>query len=115
MNQDAKKTALRLIPYGIYVLTADDGKGNVAGATVNWLTQTAFNPPLVVAGIKFAAECKIGGKASGSTRQIVEPDCILWRRPRHRRSEPPLTKMRASLRPGERRKLYGNTAVAPRP
>ena len=32
-----------MIPYGIYVLTADDGKGNVAGATVNWVTQTAFN------------------------------------------------------------------------
>jgi flavin reductase (DIM6/NTAB) family NADH-FMN oxidoreductase RutF len=52
MNQDAKKTALRMIPYGIYVLTADDGKGNVAGATVNWVTQTAFNPPLVVVGVK---------------------------------------------------------------
>ncbi len=52
MDQDAKKTALRMIPYGIYVLTADDGKGNVAAATVNWVTQTAFNPPLVVAGVK---------------------------------------------------------------
>jgi flavin reductase (DIM6/NTAB) family NADH-FMN oxidoreductase RutF len=52
MNQDAKKTVLRMIPYGIYVLTADDGKGNVAAATVNWVTQTAFNPPLVVAGVK---------------------------------------------------------------
>jgi flavin reductase (DIM6/NTAB) family NADH-FMN oxidoreductase RutF len=52
MNQDAKKTALRMIPYGIYVLTADDGKGNVAAATVNWVTQSAFNPPLVVVGVK---------------------------------------------------------------
>src|SRR5438067_13745945 len=52
MNQDAKKTALRIIPYGIYVLTADDRKGSVAGATVNWVTQTAFNPPLVVVGVK---------------------------------------------------------------
>ncbi|MBV8779293.1 MAG: flavin reductase [Alphaproteobacteria bacterium] len=52
MDADAKKTALRMIPYGIYVLTADDGKGNVAAATVNWVTQTAFNPPLVVAGVK---------------------------------------------------------------
>jgi flavin reductase (DIM6/NTAB) family NADH-FMN oxidoreductase RutF len=31
--EDDKKIALRMIPYGIYVLTADDGKGNVAGAT----------------------------------------------------------------------------------
>ena len=52
MDQDAKKTALRMIPYGIYVLTADDGHGNVAAATVNWVTQTAFAPPLVVAGVK---------------------------------------------------------------
>ena len=52
MDQDAKKTALRMIPYGIYVLTADDGKGNVAAATVNWVTQTAFAPPLVAVGVK---------------------------------------------------------------
>jgi flavin reductase (DIM6/NTAB) family NADH-FMN oxidoreductase RutF len=52
MNADAKKIALRMIPYGIYVLTADDGKGNLAAATVNWVTQTAFAPPLVVVGIK---------------------------------------------------------------
>src|SRR5207244_10217055 len=52
MNEDAKKTALRMIPYGIYVLTADDGSGNVAAATVNWVTQTAFSPPLVVVGVK---------------------------------------------------------------
>ena len=52
MNADAKKAALRMIPYGIYVLTADDGKGGVAAATVNWVTQTAFAPPLVVVGVK---------------------------------------------------------------
>src|ERR1700752_1177922 len=52
MDQDAKKTALRMIPYGIYVLTADDGKGNIAAATVNWVTQSAFAPPLVVVGVK---------------------------------------------------------------
>ena len=26
MNNDAKKAVLRMIPYGIYVLTADDGR-----------------------------------------------------------------------------------------
>jgi flavin reductase (DIM6/NTAB) family NADH-FMN oxidoreductase RutF len=52
MNTDAKKTVLRMIPYGLYVLTADDGKGNVAAATVNWVTQTAFAPPLLVVGVK---------------------------------------------------------------
>jgi flavin reductase (DIM6/NTAB) family NADH-FMN oxidoreductase RutF len=52
LNADAKKTVLRMIPYGIYVLTADDGQGNVAAATVNWVTQSAFAPPLVVVGVK---------------------------------------------------------------
>jgi flavin reductase (DIM6/NTAB) family NADH-FMN oxidoreductase RutF len=52
MDANAKKTTLRMIPYGIYVLTADDGKGGIAAATVNWVTQTAFSPPLVVVGVK---------------------------------------------------------------
>ena len=52
MDTDAKKTVLRMIPYGIYILTADDGKGNIAAATVNWVTQSAFAPPLVVAAVK---------------------------------------------------------------
>src|SRR5215471_5359940 len=52
MDAEAKKTTLRMIPYGLYVMTADDGKGNVGAATVNWVTQTAFAPPLVVVGVK---------------------------------------------------------------
>jgi flavin reductase (DIM6/NTAB) family NADH-FMN oxidoreductase RutF len=52
LDEDAKKTALRMIPYGLYVLTADDGKGNLAAVTVTWVTQTAFAPPLVVVGVK---------------------------------------------------------------
>ena len=53
MNEDAKKTALRMIPYGMYVLTSKskDGK-DVSAATVNWLTQTSFAPPLVAVGVK---------------------------------------------------------------
>jgi len=34
MDADAKKTTLRMIPYGIHVLTPDDGKGTVGAATV---------------------------------------------------------------------------------
>lgn len=51
MNADDKKLALRMIPYGLYVLTANDGE-NVAGATVNWVTQTSFDPPLIAIGLK---------------------------------------------------------------
>jgi len=51
MDADAKKTTLRMIPYGLYVLIAAKD-GSVAAATVNWVTQTAFAPPLVVVGVK---------------------------------------------------------------
>jgi flavin reductase (DIM6/NTAB) family NADH-FMN oxidoreductase RutF len=51
MDQDAKKTALRMIPYGLYVLTAEGSKGTGA-ATVNWVTQASFAPPLVAVGVK---------------------------------------------------------------
>ena len=42
MDQDAKKTTLRMIPYGLYVLTAvtDDSVGS---GTINWMTQTSFD------------------------------------------------------------------------
>lgn len=51
MDDGAKKTALRMIPYGIYIMTAESG-GDVAAATVNWVTQTSFAPPLVAVGVK---------------------------------------------------------------
>lgn len=52
MDANAKKTALRMIPYGLYVLTAETRDGRVAAATVNWVTQASFEPPLVVVGVK---------------------------------------------------------------
>jgi flavin reductase (DIM6/NTAB) family NADH-FMN oxidoreductase RutF len=52
MDANAKKTVLRMIPYGLYVLTAQGKDGNVAAATVNWVTQASFAPPLVVVGVK---------------------------------------------------------------
>lgn len=51
MDADTKKTALRMIPYGIYVMTAKNGD-DIAAATVNWVTQTAFEPPLLAVGVK---------------------------------------------------------------
>ena len=52
MDADMKKTALRMIPYGLYILTAEAGDGRVAASTVNWVTQVSFEPPLVVVGVK---------------------------------------------------------------
>jgi flavin reductase (DIM6/NTAB) family NADH-FMN oxidoreductase RutF len=66
MDADTKKTTLRMIPYGLYVLTADDGKGNVAAATINFVTQTSFAPPLVVAAVKADSGAYEVVKAAGS-------------------------------------------------
>lgn len=52
MDPNAKKTALRMIPYGLYVLTGRTKEGEIAAATVNWVTQVSFAPPLVVVGVK---------------------------------------------------------------
>jgi flavin reductase (DIM6/NTAB) family NADH-FMN oxidoreductase RutF len=52
MDAQAKKTALRMIPYGLYVLTSQSQDGQVSAATVNWVTQVSFQPPLVVVGVK---------------------------------------------------------------
>jgi flavin reductase (DIM6/NTAB) family NADH-FMN oxidoreductase RutF len=52
MDANAKKTVLRMIPYGLYVLTAKGKDDAVAAATVNWVTQASFAPPLVVVGVK---------------------------------------------------------------
>ncbi len=52
MDAQSKKTALRMIPYGLYVLTSESANGRVAAATVNWVTQASFEPPLVAVGVK---------------------------------------------------------------
>lgn len=53
MDENAKKRALRMIPYGMFVLTARGQDGHdVAAGTVNWLTQCSFQPPLVAVGVK---------------------------------------------------------------
>ncbi len=53
MDEASKKTALRMIPYGMYVLTSrSQGGQDVGAATVNWVTQTSFSPPLVAVGVK---------------------------------------------------------------
>lgn len=52
MDANQKKTALRMIPYGLYVLTAQAKDGTTAAATVNWVTQASFEPPLVVVAVK---------------------------------------------------------------
>jgi len=53
LDEHAKKTALRMIPYGMFILTTKSKDGrDVGAATVNWVTQTSFKPPLVAIGVK---------------------------------------------------------------
>ena len=53
MDEASKKTALRMIPYGMFVLTSKSKeRKDVGAATVNWVTQTSFSPPLVAVGVK---------------------------------------------------------------
>jgi flavin reductase (DIM6/NTAB) family NADH-FMN oxidoreductase RutF len=61
MDEAAKKTALRHIPYGLFVVGAK-GDGTVTASAVNWVTQASFSPPLVV----FAS------KAGTGTTSMVE-------------------------------------------
>ncbi|MCE7928937.1 MAG: flavin reductase family protein [Dehalococcoidia bacterium] len=51
MDEQAKKTALRMIPYGLFVLGAGEGLRSTV-STVNWVTQASFAPPLVAVGVK---------------------------------------------------------------
>ena len=51
MDPNAKKHVMRLFTYGLHVLTAKDGD-DVAAATVSWLSQASFEPPLIMVGIK---------------------------------------------------------------
>jgi len=60
MNEAEKKFVLRMIPYGVHVVTSLDAEGAPVAATVHWVTQTSFDPPLVTmalpaAGLAYSA------------------------------------------------------------
>ncbi len=65
MDANVKKTVLRMIPYGLFVLTAESKDGTPAAATVNWVTQASFNPPLVAVGVKADSHAHSAIKESG--------------------------------------------------
>jgi flavin reductase (DIM6/NTAB) family NADH-FMN oxidoreductase RutF len=51
MDPQAKKTALRMITHGLYLLTVQHA-GRLNASTISWLSQASFNPPLVMVGVK---------------------------------------------------------------
>lgn len=51
MNFEAKKTALRMVSHGLYLLSVEyEGRYNVS--TISWLSQASFVPPMVMMGMK---------------------------------------------------------------
>ncbi len=53
LNRADRKLALRMIPYGVFVLTAiNPATREAAAVTVHWLTQTSFEPCLLAASLK---------------------------------------------------------------
>src|SRR5579863_4515730 len=51
MDPAMRKKALRLLSNGVYIITARDGD-HFGAATVTWLSQASFKPPLVMAALQ---------------------------------------------------------------
>ncbi len=51
MDENAKSTSLNQIGYGLYIIGSKSGE-ELNGMTANWITQTSFDPPLVVVSIE---------------------------------------------------------------
>ena len=51
MDAQAKKTILRKMPHGVYIVGVRNG-AEVNAFTGTWLTQVSFTPPLVALGVK---------------------------------------------------------------
>ncbi|MEK6976714.1 MAG: flavin reductase family protein [Candidatus Thermoplasmatota archaeon] len=65
MDPAAKKHALRLVPYGLYLAGSRHADGHTAVSLVSWFTQTSFDPPLVVLGMHKDGEAFKGVKETG--------------------------------------------------
>ena len=65
MDAAAKKHALRLVPYGLYLAGSRHADGHTAVSLVSWFTQTSFDPPLVVLGMHREGEALKGVKETG--------------------------------------------------
>jgi flavin reductase (DIM6/NTAB) family NADH-FMN oxidoreductase RutF len=51
MNPESSKTVLRHFPFGLYVVTVSQD-GEEHGMTANWVTQTAFEPPMIAVAVE---------------------------------------------------------------
>ena len=51
MDLSAKRAAMRILTYGVYIATAKSGD-SVSAAIVTWVSQASIEPPLIMMGIK---------------------------------------------------------------
>lgn len=51
MNEQAKRSLLRQVPYGLYVVGVRQGE-TMTAFTATWLTQSSFDPPLVALAVR---------------------------------------------------------------
>lgn len=64
MDDAAKKQALRMLPYGLYVGGCQQD-GRVHAFLLSWFSQCSFKPPLVMAGIRRDSQSHAMVLASG--------------------------------------------------
>ena len=65
MDADARKTALRMIPYELSVLTAATEE-SVGCGTINGVSQMSLEPPLLAPGVKGDTKSLVNLKAGGT-------------------------------------------------
>jgi flavin reductase (DIM6/NTAB) family NADH-FMN oxidoreductase RutF len=65
MDPAAKKHALRLVPYGLWLAGSRHADGHTAVSLVSWFTQASFEPPLVALGMHREGEAFKGVKETG--------------------------------------------------
>jgi len=51
MDSQVRRKTLRMFTNGVYVITSGDS-GHYGGATVTWVSQASFSPPLLMAAIR---------------------------------------------------------------
>src|SRR5262245_45510811 len=51
MDPQIRRKTMRMFSNGVYIVTSSSGE-RYGGATVTWLSQASFNPPLIMAAIR---------------------------------------------------------------
>jgi flavin reductase (DIM6/NTAB) family NADH-FMN oxidoreductase RutF len=65
MDPETRRTALRKLTYGVHVMTAA-AEGKLTGATLTWIAQCSFEPPLVMIAIQRSSQMHEAVERSGA-------------------------------------------------